>query len=93
MSLALEFLTPQNPETSSAGIGTNWCFPTVARATRTTDCSGGTTARPNGSTTRDDQPISHPGQSARFGCAIPDRDSNTSELPVNDLLTNPGNSD
>ena len=37
MSLALEFLTPQNPETSSAGIGTNWCFPTIARATRTTD--------------------------------------------------------
>ena len=54
MSLALEFLTPQNPQTSSAGIGTNWCFPTVARATRTTYGSGGTTTRPNGSTTRDD---------------------------------------
>jgi hypothetical protein len=93
MSLALEFLTPQNPETSAAGIGTNWCFPTIARAAPTTDCSGGTTPRPTGSTTRGDQPTSHPGQSARFGRAIPDRDSNTSELPVNDLLTNPGNSD
>ena len=61
MSLALEFLTPLNPETSSAEIETNWCFPAIARATRATDCSGGTTARPNGSTTRDDQPASYQG--------------------------------
>jgi hypothetical protein len=29
MSLMLEFRTPQNPETTSAGIGTNWFFPTI----------------------------------------------------------------
>jgi hypothetical protein len=58
MSVVLEFLTPQNPEASSAGIRTNWCLPTIAWAARATGCSGGTTTRPKGSTTRDDQPTS-----------------------------------
>lgn len=94
MSLVLEFLTPQDPEARSAGIGANWCLPTIARATRATDCSGGTTARlPKGSPTRDGRPTSYPRQSARFGFAISDRESNTSGLPVYDLLTNSGNSD
>jgi hypothetical protein len=86
MSLALKFLMPQDPEASSAG---NW-----NKLAFSNDSSGHASAQPKGK--------SHEGRPARqlpkairppFGFAISDRESNTSELPVNDLLTNSGNSD
>lgn len=69
MSLMLEFRTPQNREVSSAGIETNWCFPTIA-PTDATDCRGGTAARPNGKAALEAQPTSHPRQFPPLGFAI-----------------------
>ena len=94
MSLMLEFQTAQNPEARSAGIGTNWCFPTVTRPTNAIGCKGGTLPQPNGKAARDARPTSHPKAiPAHSVSRSPDREPNTSELPVNDLLTNSGNSD
>jgi len=67
MSLMLEFQTPQNPEARSAGIGTNRCFPMAAQPTCATDCSGGTTARPNRTSHGAARPTSSPRQSAKVG--------------------------
>ena len=93
MSLVIEFRTPQNPKARSAGIAANRCFPTIAQPTGATDFSGGTTARLNRKNPRElpDPPFPEAIRPTRF--RDPRSQPYTSELPVNDLLTNSGNSD
>lgn len=57
------------------------------------DSSGYASAQPKGKS-HERQPARQLPKAIRstLGFAISDRDSNTSELPVNDLLTNSGNS-
>ena len=94
MSLLLEFRTPQNREANSAGIRTNLCFPTITPPTDATDCKGGTTVRLHGKS-HEGLPIHRTPKAipAHSVSRSPDRELYTSELPVNDLLTNSGNSD
>jgi hypothetical protein len=90
MSLMLEFRTPQNPEASSARFGANWCFPTVVPLTNAIDCKGWTASQWESREGRAGHPKAIP---THLVSRSPDWESNTSGLPVNDLLTNAGNSD
>ena len=91
MSLMLEFRPPKNRHARSAGIATNWCFPSVSPPTDAAECKGETTSAWEGRRTSD--PRVTQGNRRPLVSRSPDRESSTSELPVNDLLTDSGNSD
>jgi hypothetical protein len=92
MSLVLKFQTPQNPDASQldaeqAGVFQRSPGPRVQLTT------AGVQHAAQWESHEQRRPISYPTQSAPLGFVISDRESNTSELPINDLLTSPGNSD
>lgn len=91
MSLMLEFRPPKNREARLAGIGTKWCFPTVTLPTDAAECKleGLPLGKAEGRPTH---------QSSKAIAAHSLRDPLIAspalrKLPVNDLLTNSGNSD
>ena len=93
MSLVIEFRTPQNPKARWAGIAANRCFPTIAQPTGATDFSWWNDCAGQSEKPRAPPAPPSPRRSAPLGFAIPRSQPYTSELPVNDLLTNSGNSD
>jgi hypothetical protein len=93
MSLLLEFRTPQNPEATSAGTGTNWFFPTTTCLRMQLTAKVERLRGPMGKPRRTPNPPVTQANYRPLGFVISRSRAPTSELPVNDLLTNPGNSD
>ena len=93
MSLVIEFRTPRNPKARSAGIAANRCFPTITQPTGATDFSWWNDCAGQSKKPREPPDPPFPEAIRPLGSAIPRSQPYTSELPVNDLLTNSGNSD
>jgi hypothetical protein len=87
MSLMLEFRPPKNRDARLAAIGTNWSFPTITPPTDAAECKLERLRRPLGKCQLPRAIV------ARSVSRSPHRECNSLELPVNDLLTNSGNSD